>query len=169
MISRAYRLSWGFIFTKLKKYFCLLKNIRQLTKCRHAAWYIAHRSAWEQFMRCSIVWSSPHTHASEVLKFHLTSSWRPCIFLHQLKVCSVSSTQSKVGFGRWWGIPPGQCLYFHWAAWLSRLFHFSCYSAILAVNGEVSRGTLVSRKLRLDGSHFRTAVCPWGSCLVSVT
>ena len=110
----------------------------------------------------------PHTHMHRRL-LSSTFSWEPCTFLRRLEVCSVSSRQPKVGLGRWQGIPPGAMpLSFHRAAWLSKLFHFSFHSAILAVAGEVSRATLLSRKLRLDGSCFRAAVCPWSRCRVSV-
>ena len=57
----------------------------------------------------------------------------------------------------------------HRSDWLSWLFHCSCGSEIQATAGEVSRATLVSRKLLLDGSYFRAAVCPWSKFQVSLT
>ena len=60
-------------------------------------------------------------------------------------------------------------LSFHQSAWLSRLFHCSCHSVVLAMSGDVSSAALVSRKLRLDGSRFWEVVCPWSRCRVSMT
>ena len=42
----------------------------------------------------------------------------------------------------------------HRAAWFSRLFNCSSHFVVLAMSGDVSSASLVSRKLRLDGSHF---------------
>ena len=109
----------------------------------------------------------PHTHMHQNLSSS-TSSWRPI----------PSPTRSRFSVfqtAQGWSWPVARHssrampLSFRRAAWLSRLFHFSCHSAFLAVAGEVSRATLVSRKLCLDGSRFRAAVCPWSRCRVSVT
>ena len=115
-----------------------------------------HRGAWEQFMRCSIVWGSPHAHALEVVKLHL--------FMEALHLPSPTQSRFSVfqtAQGWSWRVARHSLgampLSLHRAAWLPRLFHCSCHSVILAMAGEVSRATLVSRKLLLDGSCFWAA------------